>query len=183
MAIKDVQEILTLMADRGNTAYFGERISILEHSLQCAYFAERDETSARAITAALLHDIGHLLHGLPEDIVEQGNDGLHEELAAIYLEPWFGEDITTPIRMHVAAKRYLCSVEPGYLSQLSPASVDSLNVQGGPMNRDEVDAFEAQPYSDLAVQLRRWDDEAKIPNFEAPRLEHYLPHLRLSARK
>ena len=183
MAIKNVEEILTLMADRGHAAYFGERISILEHCLQCAYFAERDRAGAGAITAALLHDIGHLLHGLPEDIVEEGNDGLHEELAAMYLEPWFDEDITAPIRMHVAAKRYLCSVEPGYLSQLSPASVDSLHVQGGPMNREEVAAFEAHPYLELAVQLRRWDDEAKIPHLEVPGLEQYLPHLRVAARR
>jgi len=183
MAIKNVEEILTLMADRGHAAYFGENISILEHCLQCAYFAEKHGAHAGAITAALLHDIGHLLHGLPEDIVEQGNDGLHEELAATYLEPWFGEDITSPIRMHVAAKRYLCAVEPNYLSQLSPASMDSLHIQGGPMNREDIAAFEAHPYSELAVQLRRWDDKAKMRDLEVPGLEHYLPHLRTAMRR
>jgi len=174
---RDVQELLDLLAAKGNDAYFGERVSILEHSLQCAYFAEQSQANATAITAALLHDIGHLLHDLPEDIAQQEKDGWHEEIAAKYLSNWFGEEVTEPIRMHVAAKRYLCATDPSYTSQLSPASIESLNIQGGPMSGEEVEAFDALPYTTLAVQLRRWDDEAKIPALKVPGLQHYLPIL------
>ena len=170
----DMQRILDLMAAKGEQSYFGEQVSILEHSLQCAYFAEQTGAGPTVLTAALLHDIGHLVHDLPEDIAEHGQDGLHEQVAAEYLSQWFGEAVIAPIRLHVAAKRYLCTADAGYLSQLSQASVESLNLQGGPMNKEEMSAFEALPYADQAIQLRRWDDEGKIPQLSVPGLDHYL---------
>jgi [1-hydroxy-2-(trimethylamino)ethyl]phosphonate dioxygenase len=179
---RNIQELLDLLAAKGNEAYFGERVSILEHSLQCAYFAEQSHASPTAVAAALLHDIGHLLHDLPEDIAQQGKDGWHEEIAAAYLSQWFGEEVTAPVRMHVAAKRYLCATDSGYISQLSLASIESLNIQGGPMSHEEARAFDALPHAVLAVQLRRWDDQAKIPELKVPELQHYLPTLRVASK-
>jgi [1-hydroxy-2-(trimethylamino)ethyl]phosphonate dioxygenase len=170
---KNIDELLELLSTQAKGAYFGEPVSVLEHCLQCAHFAERSQASPATIAAALLHDIGHVLHGLPEDIAEHGLDGAHEDVAAIYLAPLFGEDVTETVRLHVAAKRYLCATDPGYFVQLSPASVESLRLQGGPMSDEEVAAFEALPNAGVAVQLRRWDDEAKIPDMEVPGLAHY----------
>ncbi len=176
-ATKNVQELLELLSRKGQEAYFGEQISILEHSLQCAYFAEQSHASAPVITAALLHDIGHILHGLAEDIAQYGKDGRHEAIGAAYLSHWFDEGVTEPIRLHVAAKRYLCATDSNYISQLSPASIESMQIQGGIMSREEAIAFDALPNARLAVLLRRWDDEAKIQHLKVPGLEHYLPIL------
>lgn len=118
-----------------------------------------------------------MLHGLPEDIAQHSVDGGHEEVAAVYLAKWFGKDVTETVRLHVAAKRFLCATDPAYIGRLSPASIESLQLQGGPMSREEVAAFEMLPNASVAVQLRRWDDEAKIPSLDVPRLAHYRPVL------
>lgn len=170
---KNVDELLDLLSMQGKEAYFGEPVSILEHCLQCAHFATQSNASAATIAAALLHDIGHMLHGLPENIAQQGWDGAHENVAAAYLAGLFGEDVTETVRLHVSAKRYLCATDAGYIARLSPASLESLELQGGPMSREEVSAFEALPHGSIAVQLRRWDDEAKIPGLPVPGLAHY----------
>ena len=175
--MEDVHEVLTLLKEKGDMAYFGEEVSVLEHSLQAAHFAERDEADDATVAAALVHDIGHLLHGLAEDIARKGQDARHEEVACGYLARYFGEDVVAPVRMHVAAKRYLCSVEPSYFSRLSPSSVQSLALQGGPMSRAEAAEFAERPYASKAVALRRWDDEAKLQEYAVPSLEHYLPRL------
>jgi [1-hydroxy-2-(trimethylamino)ethyl]phosphonate dioxygenase len=170
---KHVDELLDLLSAHGKEAYFGEPVSVLEHCLQCAHFAEQSNASPSTVAAALLHDIGHVLHGLPEDIAQQGVDGAHEEVAAAYLARWFGQDVTEIVRLHVAAKRYLCATDRGYIAQLSPSSIESLQLQGGPMSHEEVAAFEALPNASVAVQVRRWDDEAKIPELVVPGVAHY----------
>jgi [1-hydroxy-2-(trimethylamino)ethyl]phosphonate dioxygenase len=180
--VTNVEELLGVLSTKGNEAYFGEQVSVLEHSLQCAYFAEQSQASAQTIAAALLHDIGHILHGLSEDLAQQGKDGRHEEVAATYLSQWFGDEVTETVRLHVAAKRYLCTTDRAYMSQLSPASLESLQVQGGPMGQEEVSAFGALPNARLAVQLRHWDDQAKIQGFKVPGLQHYVPILRAVLR-
>jgi [1-hydroxy-2-(trimethylamino)ethyl]phosphonate dioxygenase len=174
---KHVDALLDLLSAQGKEAYFGEPVSVLEHCLQCAHFAEQSHASAATITAALLHDIGHVLHGLPEDIAQYGLDGAHENVAAAYLAKWFGEDVTETVRLHVAAKRYLCATDPTYLARLSPSSIESLQIQGGIMSDEEAAAFEALPNANVAVQLRRWDDEAKIAGLNVPGLTHYRPVL------
>lgn len=170
---KNIDELLDLLSAQGKEAYFGEPLSILEHCLQCAHFATQSSASSATIAAALLHDIGHMLHGLPEDIAQHGWDGAHEDVAATFLAGVFGEDVTETVRLHVSAKRYLCATDPSYIARLSPASLESLQLQGGPMKREEVAAFEALPHASVAVQLRRWDDEAKIPALDVPGLAHY----------
>jgi gamma-butyrobetaine dioxygenase len=104
-------------------------------------------------------------------------DGAHEDVAAAYLARWFGKDVTETVRLHVSAKRYLCATDPTYIARLSPSSIESLHIQGGPMSDEEVAAFEALPNASVAVQLRRWDDEAKIAGLPVPELAHYRPVL------
>lgn len=156
---------------------YGERVSMQEHMLQAAYFAEQDEADPLLIAAALLHDYGHLIHDLPEDIADQGIDAIHEQVGADYLAEYFVPPVTEPGRLHVAAKRYLCAVDPDYFSTLTPASVQSLELQGGPFNEAQVREFEASPYFVAAVQLRRYDEMGKVPDFQTPDLEHFRPYL------
>ena len=125
------------------------------------------------VVAALLHDIGHLLHGLPEHIADKGIDGRHEAVGEAWLVPQAGPAVTEPLRLHVAAKRYLCAVDSDYMALLSPASIKSLRLQGGPYTDDEVEAFEKNPHYQDAVRLRRWDDQAKVAGLDVPDLAHY----------
>jgi [1-hydroxy-2-(trimethylamino)ethyl]phosphonate dioxygenase len=168
-----VDQIFRVFREQGSGQYLGEPVSMTEHMLQAAYAAERDGMPPRLVAAALLHDYGHLIHDLPEEAAEQGIDTRHEEVAHAFLSEHFGPEVAGPIRMHVAAKRYLCAVEPSYVEQLSPASIQSLELQGGPYSPEEVAEFESSPYADDAVRLRRYDDVGKVAGLETPDLEHY----------
>ncbi|REK17755.1 MAG: HD domain-containing protein [Planctomycetota bacterium] len=172
-----VDEVCELFARRGHEAYVGEPVSQLEHGLQAAHLAEQEGASDALVVAALLHDIGHLLHKLPEDAADHGIDTRHEAIGRAWLARYCGPEVTEPIRLHVPAKRYLCATDPQYLAGLSPASTQSLRLQGGPFTAEEKAEFERNPYYRDAVTLRRWDDLAKIPNLSVPELEHYRPRL------
>jgi phosphonate degradation associated HDIG domain protein len=172
-----IDQLFALFGQRGQGAYFGEQVTELEHALQCANLAEKSGGDDPLVAAALLHDVGHLLHNLGEDIAGQGIDGRHEEGGAEWLKAHFGAAVIDPVRLHVAAKRYLCAVDPSYTSGLSPASQLSLRLQGGPFTSEEARQFEQEPWYRSAVALRRWDDGAKVPNLVVPDLEHYRPRL------
>jgi phosphonate degradation associated HDIG domain protein len=172
-----VDEILQLFATKGHAAYVGEPVSQLEHALQTAHHAEAAGASDALVVAALLHDIGHLVHKLPEDAANHGIDTRHEQLGQAWLARYFGPEVTEPIKLHVPAKRYLCATDPAYIGGLSPASVQSLGLQGGPFDHDEVAEFERNPHYREAVALRRWDDLAKVPRMQVAPLEHYRPRL------
>jgi gamma-butyrobetaine dioxygenase len=172
-----VDEILDLFATRGAAAYHGEAVSQEEHALQAADLAVRQGASDALVVAALLHDVGHLLDGQDEDLADRGVDGRHEEAGCAWLSRHFGPEVTEPIRLHVAAKRYLCAVDPRYRSGLSPASLVSLELQGGPMSPAEVAEFEGSPFFGDAVLLRHWDDAAKVPGLAVPGPSHYRGRL------
>ncbi|HLY41198.1 MAG TPA: HD domain-containing protein [Terracidiphilus sp.] len=175
--IESVEEVMALLATGGGEAYFGEPVTVLEHSLQAAWFVQRKGGSDSLIAAALLHDLGHLLHTEGEDAATRGLDTHHEDLGAEALAGHFSAEVLDPIRLHVAAKRYLCYAQPRYFAGLSPASVESLALQGGPMTEAEAQAFLALPNSRDAITLRHADDAAKIQNLQVPALESYRPLL------
>lgn len=166
--------ILAAFRSHGAAAYLGEPVTLREHMLQTAQAAEQDGAPPELVAAALLHDYGHLIHGGPEDAAEHGLDTEHEEVGFRFLEQHFPPEVVEPVRLHVAAKRYLCAVEPSYLDELSPSSLLSLELQGGPMSAAEIAAFEALPHFDAACRLRRYDDIAKNPDAVSPPLEHYV---------
>jgi predicted HD phosphohydrolase len=182
MTTAKIESLIDLLNAKGGSAYFGEPVSILEHSLQAAHSAELAAAGPAAISAALLHDIGHMLHGLDEEIAHRGLDGMHEEVAAKYLSCWFGEEVTVPILLHVPAKRFLCWQEHAYLQQLSPSSLESLALQGGPMNDEQAERFLRNPFAQAAIALRRWDDAAKVPGLRVPDAAYYLPVLQAASR-
>jgi phosphonate degradation associated HDIG domain protein len=169
--IDRIEEMFSLY---GASAYEGARkesVSALEHALQCAQLAEWAGADAPLVAAALLHDIGHFIVADPEgdDI-----DDVHELRALPFLSEGFGAAVVEPVRLHVQAKRYLVATDPAYAATLSPASVHSLVLQGGPMSVDEMRFFDELPFAQQALQLRRWDDLAKEPGKRTPPLAYYL---------
>lgn len=178
-----VDEIKSLFETNGGSLYGGELVTQLEHALQAAMMAEDEGASSHLIAAALLHDVGHLLHDLPDDAPDTGIDDVHEQLAHKWLSGHFGPEVTEPVRLHVDAKRYLCAVEPEYWASLSPVSQHSLELQGGVFTEDQAREFEQSPYCEPGVRLRRWDDRAKIVGLQTPDLDHFLQYVRSERRK
>jgi phosphonate degradation associated HDIG domain protein len=172
-----LREIEAAFRRRGGDAY-GEGVSQTEHALQAAWRAEQAGSAPALVAAALLHDIGHLLHDLPDDIAEQGIDSEHEKLASAWLSQYFDVAVSEPVRLHVEAKRYLCTARPDYHECLSEASKLSLRLQGGPLSPEAATRFAAGPHAEAAVVLRCWDDEAKQAGLATPPLDHFLPYVR-----
>lgn len=169
-----IDEIFEVFRDKGGRAY-GEDVTELQHALQCATFAQQEGEKPEIVVSCLLHDYGHLLHDLGEDIADKGVDTRHEHVGANRLSKWFGDTVVAPIRMHADSKRYLCWKEAQYLADLSAASRQSLELQGGVMSDDEARQFEQDPHFENAIIVRRYDDMGKIPDMVTPELEDFRP--------
>ena len=171
LTLADIEQ---LFAARGDEQYTGEPVTQLEHALQCAMLAENEGADDALVTAALLHDLGHMVHELGPTPTLQGVDDLHQFRALPFLRGLFGEDVIDPIKLHVDAKRYLCAVRPDYYAALSDDSRRSLALQGGIYNEAQAETFIAQRGAAQAVRLRVWDDQAKAAGLATPSLAHFL---------
>ena len=158
-------EVLGLFATQGSNSYT-EQVTMEEHARQAAALARAEGASDARVLAALLHDIGHFLDEPDSEfgVTDHGTSG------GVWLAERFVEEVSEPVRLHVAAKRYRCFVDPGYQSRLSSASVGTLRLQGGPMSTDEAEAFEAEPHADGALAVRSWDDGGKVDGLDVPPL-------------
>jgi phosphonate degradation associated HDIG domain protein len=175
-----IDEIEDLLLRKGARQYGREAVSQLDHALQCAHLAEVQGESQPIIAAALLHDVGHLLDKKVADAdgPDPNLDDLHQYIAMPFLRGTFSDHVLEPIRLHVDAKRYLCHMDPNYLATLSPASVRSLQLQGGAFDKEQAILFMKNPHAGAAVRLRRYDDLAKVPGARTPSLGHYVEQLR-----
>ena len=173
-----VDEILALYESRGGADYRGNGLSQTDHALQTAALAVQAGVSDTLVVAALLHDVGHLLAAVDEGAPDRPDvDDRHEARGAAFIGRHFQAEAARVIGLHVAAKRYLCAVEPGYVERLSPDSVHSLALQGGPLAGGEIQAFERKTAFREAVMLRKWDEAAKVPGLPVPDLSRYRPLL------
>jgi gamma-butyrobetaine dioxygenase len=172
--VHPVDEIGDLFAGEGAQDYLGEPVSVAVHMRQAGALAEAAGAPPEQVAAALLHDVGHICGAAVSGReLMAGHDNRHGDAGAAWLAQWFGPEVTEPVRLHVAAKRYLCAVEPGYFGKLSEASVYTLSVQGGPMDRAEADIFATLPHAAAAVAVRRWDEAAKDPDATTPEFGHF----------
>ena len=180
MSKEIVSNLFDLLKTKGSNLQYGnENVTQLEHALQCAELTEQSNHSKEIITAALLHDIGHLLYD-GEDPIYEGIDGKHENLGADYLSQYFDKKITLPIRAHVNSKRYLAFADKSYYNLLSEASKISLIAQGGPFTKEGAENFINQPLMKEAVELRKFDDLAKELNKITPPIEHFQHYVEAS---
>jgi len=169
-----LNDIEALFQQRGHEQYSGEPVTQLQHALQSAHLGEQEEASDELVTAAFLHDLGHLLHDLGETPSMQGVDDVHQYLVLPFLRGLFPDSVINAIQRHVDAKRYLCATGPEYHDSLSDDSKRSLKLQGGIFSEQEAAAFIAEPGAKDAVQVRLWDDLAKQPALNTPGLSHYM---------
>ncbi len=174
MSDSRVEQIASMLTLKADGLYGLSDVNQRQHALQAAWLAEQSGGDDALVVASLLHDIGHMVHDLGENPAEDGVDDRHEELGYAFLSRWFGPEVTEPVRLHVAAKRYLCATEADYFRRLSRDSVLSLSLQGGPMSEAEVAAFKALPGAAAAVRLRRFDEQAKVKGLETPPVEHFM---------
>ena len=177
-----LEDIERLFAERGGEQYSGEPVTQLQHALQTAALGEAAGASDALVTAALLHDLGHLLHDLGETPSMRGVDDVHQYRALPFLRGLFDNEVLDPIKLHVDAKRYLCATRPGYHDSLSADSKRSLLLQGGTFSDSEVANFIAQPGAEAAVSLRLWDDLAKNAQKVTAPLKHFMEAALRSAK-
>jgi len=167
-------DIEALFARRGGEQYTGEPVTQLEHALQTAMLAEAEGADDELVTAALLHDLGHLLHDLGETPSLHGVDDVHQFRAIPFLRGLFSDGVLDAVKWHVDAKRFLCRERPGYYDALSEDSKRSLALQGGIFDAAQAQGFIGQSGAASAVRLRIWDDLAKTAGLATPPLPHYL---------
>jgi phosphonate degradation associated HDIG domain protein len=173
-----IAHIVALVDAHGANQYGNEAVTQRAHALQCAALAEAAGARDTLVAGALLHDLGHLLDQHAELGRGQPIDRRHEDIGGGWVARYFAPEVATMVRLHVPAKRWLCAAEPGYFDTLSPASVRSLGLQGGPFEPAAADAFRALPNAADAIAVRRWDDLAKVPGQATPPLDHFIPILR-----
>jgi phosphonate degradation associated HDIG domain protein len=177
----DRTSIVAFLADiferRGAEEYLGEPVTMAEHMLQGAWFAGQEGASDELVAAALLHDVGHFTSEFGAYSPDDTEDKHHDDAGAEVLAPFFPDVVTECVRLHVAAKRYLCATDPGYFAKLSVASTHSLHLQGGPMSAAEVAVFEQNRFFREAVRVRLWDEAGKVAGMATPDFRHYMPLL------
>lgn len=202
----DAVDALLELYDAHGRHRYSEGVDQIEHATQCAALAVTDGAPPPLVAAALLHDVGHFIRladgpgrravaerppagGQGRDVGAAGGgrdrpvvDDRHEQAGADHVA-FLGEDVCEPIRLHVDAKRYLCAVDARYATRLSPASVHSLGLQGGPMDAAAARRFEERPHHGDAVRLRGWDDDAKVPGRAVPDMASYRDLLVELARR
>ena len=172
-----VDQIRQLFAESGDNMYAGEPVTQTEHALQAASLALKAGASDAMVAASLLHDVGHLLHNLGEDIAKQGVDDEHERLGAEWLARSFPPEVSQPVMLHVMAKRYRCAIDRSYFDRLSDASRLSLELQGGPLDEEQVRHYQADPYYQDSLMLRNWDEAAKVPGQPVESLDDMLQYV------
>ena len=175
LSIEDIEE---LFRRRGAEQYSGEPVTQLQHALQSAALAEAEGADDELVTAALLHDLGHLVHDLGETPTLRGVDDVHQYIALPFLRGLFPDRVLDAVKLHVDAKRYLCAIRPGYHVALSDDSKRSLVLQGGVFGAAQAEAFGALPGAQEALRLRLWDDLAKSADAVTPPLAHFLARAR-----
>ncbi len=171
-------KIIEIFLQQGNKRYGVEPVTQLQHALQSATLANQESGDSQLTVSALLHDIGHIMDDADiSQTLEQNLHDHHEHKAFHWILRNFGSRVADPVRLHVDAKRYLCTVEPDYIRCLSETSVKSFYDQGGPMSFDEKLEFESERYYKEAIRLRRWDDKAKDPNKETMNISFFIPFI------
>lgn len=179
--ILSIDEISHLYETRGAAWYVKEKVTHRQHATQCAWLAEKAASAPELVTAALLHDLGHLLASYAEQLPPDADDG-HQYIPVPFLRGRFPDAVIEPIRLHVDATRYLCGIDSAYWARQSDSERRCLARQGGPFNEAESAAFLMRPFAADALRVRRWDDLAQDLNAKPPPWSHFARVLQRASR-
>ncbi|OZI33840.1 hypothetical protein CAL29_09655 [Bordetella genomosp. 10] len=170
-----LDQIANLFHLTGDLPYGNTAVTQAEHARQTAALALAENAAPSLVTAALLHDLGHLIIQHPDTVRIEGADYKHQYFVLPFLRDLFGPDVLEPIRLHVEAHRYLCFVEPDYLGPRNSAARRALDLAGGVFDAPQASEFSALPWAPEAIRLRRWDDQAcRIGAEPPPPLSYFL---------
>lgn len=170
--------IARIFAEKGQEQY-GEGVTQLQHALQAAQLARNEGAKPAMVVAALLHDIGHFLQPTDDSFGYHKHDGSGGDWLIAH---GFPAEVAEPVRLHVAAKRYLCGKDPSYQDRLSAASTYTLSKQGGPMSEAEIARYARNPFAEDGLRLRRWDDDGKKLGWDVAPLESYRAEIEALAQ-
>ena len=161
---------------------------MLQHALQAAHCAQLQGEAPAAVLSALMHDVGnspqaraHWKATTGEEsrlLISPSDNSIgyskHADIGGAFLGArGFAPEVAGAVALHVDAKRALVAMEPSYMRELSQASVDTLAQQGGPLSPAGLEAFLTRPGAQVALRLRRYDDQGKDPGRDVPQLESY----------
>ena len=122
------------------------QVDRLEHSLQTATLAYRDEADEEMVVAALIHDIG--------DFFAPMN---HGDFAASIIKPYVSEQAYWVVKYHPVFQAYYYAHHIG-------------------RNRDVRDKFRDHPHYQAAVDFcQEWDQAAFDPAYESMTLDDFAP--------
>ena len=171
-----IMAIIALYSTKGDSNYYGEKVSKTDHMIQAAISAQSAGEPDRVVLACLLHDIGHFLE---EDDMEGLGVCNHGRIGAQYLRGLgMDDDVCALVEHHAEAKRYLVSTQHEYYDCLSEASKKTLVHQGGRMSKDECRAFESLPHFRGVLRVRHHDDAGKKVGLVGRGLESFIPLIR-----
>lgn len=129
---------------RGSGSAF--QVDRLEHSLQTATLAFRDEADEEMVVAALIHDIGDFFAPLN-----------HGDFAASIIKPYVSERTYWVVKYHPVFQAYYYAHHIG-------------------RNRNARDKFADHPHYQAAVDFcQDWDQAAFDPNYESMSLDDFAP--------
>ena len=177
----DIIEKIISNFKNNKSLYIGENVTISEHMIQSAMIAEKSKSKGFLICSCLLHDYGHFILDDPDELVRKNQDGKHEDIGYEYLKKFFKREIVEPIKHHVMAKRYLAR-DKKYFNKLSNASIISLELQGGLLNRKEAKLFEKEEFFKEAIKVRKFDEAAKKVGLKIKDIIQYKDLLKASLK-
>lgn len=124
------------------------------HALQTAARARQAGACDALITAALLHDIGHLAS---DDAAPDEAPDDHAEFGAGMLAGLFPPIVTEPIRLHGQAGRYLAATQPFGAEVFVSGGCHHPLFQAEPMAQAERLRFMTHRHAGHALRLSHWD--------------------------
>lgn len=154
-----IKVIKNIFSWKGNKSYMiGEDITQYQHAIQSYLWMKNSKRCPHMRSTAFLHDIGHLII----DSSNRPDDNRHEIIGSEWLKTMgFSPYVYEPVKLHVAAKRYMVTLQKDYYDNLSQASKITFGLQGGFMTYNEITKFENNPFFLQALFLRECDDKAK----------------------
>ena len=127
----------------------GYQINRLEHSLQTATRALKENASDEMIVAALLHDIG--------DELAPNN---HAEFAAAILKPYVSEKTAWIVEKHGIFQMYYYAHHLGF-------------------NKNERDKYKGHKYYPATAEFcEKWDQISFDPNYKSLLLKEFEPYVK-----